>query len=259
MLLFALALACAARVPDAAPAASATPRDESAPTANHPAQAHGAPGEAHGDHGRSHAGGDHATVDHSFSDAAKWSAVFDDPARDAWQKPAELVAALQIVPGSTVADIGAGTGYFNPHLSRAVGPAGRVIAVDIEASLVSWMADRAQKEGTTNVEARLGAADDPKLRPAEADLVLLVDTYHHIGERVAWFTRVRGAVKPGGRLVIVDFKPGDIPIGPPEEMRIPEAQVVAELTQAGWTDGGGLDLLPYQFVRVLVAPGGPAR
>lgn len=213
--------------------------------------AHGAPGESHEVHGRPHHGGDHATVDHSFADAERWSQVFDDPERDAWQMPAELVAALELEPGSTVADIGAGTGYFNPHLSAAVGPEGRVIAVDIEQSLVDWMTERAEREGTANVEARLGATDDPGLQPGEADVVLLVDTYHHVGDRVAYFARLREAVPPGGRLVIVDFKPGDLPVGPPESHRIPQEKVVAELEAAGWAEVGSLELLPYQFVQVM--------
>lgn len=220
-----------------------------------PVVAHGAPGESHPVTGRPHHGGDHATVDHSFADAARWSQVFDDPARDAWQKPVELVTGLGIRPGSTVADIGAGTGYLNPHLSRAVGAEGRVIAIDIEQGLVDWMTERATREGTPNVEVRLGRPDDPGLRPAEADLVLMVDTWHHVDGRVAWARRLLEGVKPGGRLVIVDFKPGELPVGPPEDHRIPEEKVVAELTEAGWVDAGSLDLLPYQFVRVARKPG----
>ncbi|MFT5686378.1 MAG: ubiquinone/menaquinone biosynthesis C-methylase UbiE [Myxococcota bacterium] len=202
--------------------------------------------------GRPHDGGDHATVTHRFDDAEKWAAVFDDPARDAWQKPAELIAALGIVSGSVAADIGAGTGYFNPHLSRAVGDQGRVIAVDIEQSLVEHMTQRAATEGTANVSPRLGKAADPGLEADEVDLILLVDTYHHIEDRTAYFTRLLSAVRPGGRLVVVDFKPGDIPVGPPEDHRIPQDKVVAELTAAGWGAGESLEVLPHQFVQVMV-------
>ncbi len=217
--------------------------------------AHGKPGETHEMSGRPHHGGDHATVDHSFADAEKWSEIFDDPARDEWQKPEALVAALELAPGSTVADIGAGTGYFNPHLSAAVGEGGKVIAVDIEQSLVDWMVKRSERDGTANVEPRLGGTDDPGLEAGEVDVVLMVDTYHHVDDRVAYFGRLKEAVKPGGKLVIVDFKPGEIPVGPPESHRIPESKVVSELTEAGWTDGGGLDVLPYQFVRVVTVGG----
>lgn len=256
-----LLLACGE---DPAPAAD---EGTTPPVAEHGAGHHGEHGEDHGGkhgeghgagmhppdggHGKPHHGGDHATVDHSFGDVDKWVEVFDDPERDAWQKPAELVAALGIQPGSTVADIGAGTGYFNPHLAKAVGPDGTVIAVDIEQSLVAHMTERAVKEGTPQVKPRLGAPDDPKLQPGEVDLVMMVDTYHHIDGRVAWFTRLKESVKPGGRLAVIDFKQGDIPIGPPEDHRIPVDKVVAELTEAGWTETARPDVLPYQFVVLL--------
>src|SRR5690606_27550524 len=105
--------------------------------------AHGA-----GAHGPAHGQGFH----HSFSDAAGWSKVFDDPARDEWQKPARIVEVMAIAPGMTVADVGAGTGYFAPHLSRAVGPTGKVIAQDVEPKMVEWLAERAKRESLPNVE-----------------------------------------------------------------------------------------------------------
>ena len=89
---------------------------------------------AHAHHGDHH---------HRFDDAAAWSKVFDDPARDAWQKPAAVVSAMTIAPGMTVADVGAGTGYFEPHLSKAVGPSGKVLAIDIETDMVRWTNERA--------------------------------------------------------------------------------------------------------------------
>lgn len=222
--------------------------DEAAPTDTAHAVKHG-PDElgAKGD-----APGDHATMQHRFDDPEKWAKVFDDPERDAWQKPADLVGALQIAPGATVADIGAGTGYFNPHLAKAVGPDGTVLAVDIEQSLVDHMAERAKKESTPQVKPQLGAMDDPKLPTDAVDLVLLVDTYHHIGDRIAYFGKVKEAMKDGGRLAIVDFKKdADIPVGPPPSHRLAEDKVQAELEKAGWTAKGSLDVLPYQYVLVF--------
>ncbi len=209
----------------------------------------------HAEHAE-HAGGDDATVHHSFDDVERWVAVFDDPGRDAWQEPEELVAAMSISPGMTVADIGAGTGYMNPHLAAAVGPEGRVIAVDVERGLVDHMVERAASEDTPQVEVRLIAPGENGLGEAEVDRVLLLDVYHHIDDRVGWFGRLSEAMRPGGRLIIVDFKPGDIPVGPPEHARIPEAQVTEELEAAGWSLVASPDPLPYQFVRVY-APGEP--
>lgn len=204
-----------------------------------------------GHHKAHHASGDDdATVHHGFDDVERWVKAFDDPERDAWQKPEALVAALGVQPGQTVADIGAGTGYFNAHLARAVGESGHVIAVDIEENLVAHMSQRAEKEGTPQVAPRLGKPDDPGLTAAEADLVMMVDTYHHVNARVDYFSRLKAALKPGGRLVIVDFKPGDIPVGPEPEHRIPAEKVDAELGEAGYTLLEAPELLPYQFVRV---------
>ncbi len=195
---------------------------------------------------------DDATVTHRFDDPARWSAVFDDPARDAWQKPAELVSALAIEPGQAVAAVGAGTGYFEPHLARAVGPTGKVLAIDVEPSLVEHLKARASKEGLSQVEVRLGTPEDPGLKPGEVDLVLLVDTYHHVSDRQAWFTRLAPALREGGRLVIVDFDPASKDEhGPPTEHRLPPEVVRAELEVAGWTVVEQPPILPHQYVLVL--------
>ena len=235
---------------DAAPTEEAAEAEEGEATVEEADEAkHGQGGHAHGEH----AAGDHATVHHRFDDVARWSAVFDDPERDAWQKPAELVTALGIQPGQAVADIGAGTGYFNPYLAAAVGADGRVIAVDIETSLVLHMQARAKRDGTPQVEARLGIPSDPMLGTAEADWVLVVDTYHHIGDRTDYFTKLHRAMKPGGKLVIIDFvKDADIPVGPPPEARIAAEQVTEELGKAGWEPVAEHDaLLPWQYARVF--------
>jgi len=207
-----------------------------------------APSEAAHPHGTPGANDD-ATETHRFDDAARWSKVFDDPARDAWQSPELVVSLMELKPGQTVADIGAGTGYFNAHLARAVGPTGKVIAVDLESNLVAHMTERARREQTPQVAARLATVDDPGLQAAEVDAVLLVDTYHHLNDRVAYFRRLRDAVKPGGTLTVVDFKPGADPaVGPPESHRIPISQVEAELSAAGWRPMSAGDMLPYQYV-----------
>ena len=204
---------------------------------------------ADGHRGHHGDGGDDATVHRRFDDVEKWSARFDDPARDAWQKPTELVAALGVESGATVADIGAGTGYLNPHLAKAVGEGGKLIAVDVETTLVEHMTQRAIEEGTPQVEVRLGTFDDPKLAAAEVDLVVLLDTYHHISGRVDYFRRLRAALKPGGRLAIFDWAQGDFPEGPRDDHKIPPHKVTAELKQAGWVQVEALpdELLPYQF------------
>lgn len=209
----------------------------------------GLPRPVHGAHG---AHGDDATVHTRFEDPARWAARFDDPARDAWQKPAELVAALGIPRGAVVADVGAGTGYLEAHLAKAVGKKGKVIAVDIEPTLVAHLARRALSEGRMQVDPRVGTPDDPALGRDEVDIVVFLDTYHHVDDRIAYFTRLRDAVRAGGRLVVVDFVPDrDLPVGPPPAHRIGPDQVEAELAEAGWSLAAAPEVLPYQFVRVF--------
>jgi cyclopropane fatty-acyl-phospholipid synthase-like methyltransferase len=140
------------------------------------------------------------THHHSFEDAHKWAQVFDDPKRDAWQKPHEVIQALALPPDAVVADIGAGTGYFAVRLAHMV-PKGRVFAVDTEPAMVKHLAERAKQNSLPNLTAVAGKLDDPRL-PEKADLVLLVDVYHHVGERDRYFRKVAESLKPSGRVAI---------------------------------------------------------
>lgn len=191
-----------------------------------------------------------ALAQHHFRDAARWAKEFDDPARDAWQKPDQVIRALAPAPNAVVADIGAGTGYFAVRLARAV-PRGRVIGVDIEPDMVRYLERRARREGLANLAARLGAPDDARL-PVKADLVLMVDTYHHVAARVEYFRRLRGSLSAGARLAIIDFRP-DSPYGPPPGGRVPPGQAKRELARAGYELLAEHDFLPYQYFLVLRA------
>ena len=137
------------------------------------------------------------THEHSFEDADKWAAVFDDPKRHSWQKPHEVIQALALKPEASVADIGAGTGYFSVRLARML-PRGKVYAVDLEPDMVRHLAARAKREQLANVVAVQAAPDDPKL-PESVDLVLLVDTYDHLGDPVRYFSGLNANLKPQGR------------------------------------------------------------
>ncbi|HEX5061388.1 MAG TPA: class I SAM-dependent methyltransferase [Kofleriaceae bacterium] len=189
----------------------------------------------------------HHAMHHRFENADQWTRVFDDPARDAWQMPDKVVATLALAPGMVVADVGAGTGYFEKRLSAAVGDSGAVIAVDIEPDMVRYLRDRAQREGTPNVEARLGAPDDPKLTAASVDRVLIVDTWHHIDDRVAYSKKLATALKPGGAVFVVDFTL-ETEKGPPKQHRLAPAQVIEELTQAGLKAAVADAGLPDQYI-----------
>ena len=188
------------------------------------------------------------THEHRFDNAEQWAKEFDDPKRDAWQKPHEVIQALALKNDAVVADIGSGTGYFSVRFARMV-PKGRVYGLDTEPDMVKYLADRAKREGLANLVAVAASPDDAKL-PEKADLVVLVDVYHHIGGREAYFRRVRGALKAGGRLAIIDFR-ADSPIGPPKEARIAPDTVKAELARAGYQLQREHAFLPNQYFLVF--------
>ncbi len=185
---------------------------------------------------------------HRFKDAEKWSRIFDDPARDAWQKPAEVVAALKLAPDAVIADIGAGTGYFAVRLARAV-PRGRVLAIDNEPDMVKYLAQRATREKLDNLTALQAGDNDAKLA-SPVDIAILVDVYHHVPQREKYFARLRESLKPGGQLVIIDFTL-DSPVGPPKHARIPAERVKQELSRAGYTLTVEHGFLPNQYFLVF--------
>ena len=185
---------------------------------------------------------------HSFGDADKWAKVFDDPARDAWQKPHEVIEALALKPDAVVADLGAGTGYFAMRLAHMVSK-GRVYGVDLEPQMVKYLAERAKKEGLKNLSAVQGTPSDAKL-PAKVDLVLLVDVYHHIDAREAYFGKLAAALKPGGRVAIIDFNASS-KVGPPVGERMTAEQVQAEMGKAAYRLAAHHDFLPNQYFLVF--------
>src|SRR5262245_517504 len=191
-----------------------------------------------------------AMHEHRFSDAERWAKIFDDPARDAWQKPREVIAALAVAPDSAIADIGSGTGYFAVRLARAA-PKGRVYGVDTEPSMVKYLDERAKHEGLANLVSIAGRPGDANL-PDKVDLVLMVDVYHHIGDRESYFGQLRGSLKPGARVAIIDFRL-DSASGPPKRERITSAQVKTELAKSGYALAKEHEFLPNQYFLVFEA------
>lgn len=213
--------------------------------AQHGGHHHGAHHHDAHQHGEHHAS---ATAQHRFDDAEVWARRFESPDRDGWQKPDEVLAALALAPDALVADIGAGTGYFPVRLAKAA-PRGRVYGADIEPSMVAWLEARATREGLENLSAVLAAADDAKL-PEPVDLILIVDTYHHIEQRPAYFERLAASLRPGGRLAIIDFRK-DSPRGPPASEKLTPEAVTSELAQAGYRPAQSFDFLPDQYFLIF--------
>jgi SAM-dependent methyltransferase len=186
----------------------------------------------------------------SFQNAEHWAKQFDDPARDAWQKPDQVLDALQLQPASRVADVGAGTGYFTVRIATRI-PEGKLFAVDMEPDMVRYLSERAEREHLHVIVPVLASAASPNL-PEPVDLILVVDTYHHIDNRIAYFQALRGSLRPDGRVAIVDFKL-DSPQGPPPQHRVPPKKAIAELTAAGYSLVETHDFLLWQYFLIFQA------
>ncbi len=178
-----------------------------------------------------------------FDDPDAWAQRFEDPQRDAWQKPAEVLAALALPRNAFAADLGAATGYFTVRLAQAL-PDGRVYGVDVEKAMVDYLGRRLATEGLQNAEAVLATADDAKL-PGKVDLVLMVNTFHYLDDRVAYLRRLAGSLQPGGRVAVIDFRPRS-KLGPPVDQKLTPAQVEAEFAGAGFPHVQRFDFLPEQ-------------
>jgi ubiquinone/menaquinone biosynthesis C-methylase UbiE len=184
--------------------------------------------------------------------------MFEGSERDAWQKPDEVVKQLQLRAGDVVADIGAGTGYFTRRFAVAVGPRGKAIGLDIEPTMVTHINEEARKQRLTNLSARQVPPHDPQLAPRSVDVVFICDTYHHMQERVAYARLLAQALKPSGRVVIVDFQKRPLPLGPPMEWKLAPEAVTEEFRQAGFQLARSVEFLPYQyFLEFTLSPHEP--
>ena len=194
----------------------------------------------------------HATTKRRFDNVEYWQKVFDDPKRDEWQKPAATIDALEISPGDRVADLGAGTGYFLPYLVEAVGPSGTVFAIEVEPNLVAHMRERAEQLGAPNIIPILASLDDARLPDQSVDLILIVDTFHHLDDRLEYLERLQRDLSDRGRIAIVDWKKEELPEGPRPDHKIAREQVVREL-EAGGFRRVPIELdLPYHYVLLFV-------
>jgi ubiquinone/menaquinone biosynthesis C-methylase UbiE len=174
-----------------------------------------------------------------------------DPGRARWQKPGAVVRALRLRPGQTVGEIGAGPGFFTFRLARAVGPRGRVYAVDAEPRMLERLVARLPRSRVWNVTPVLGRDDDPLLPARCCDLILVVNTYHHFPDGRAFLRRLVRSLRPGGRLANVDFHDRETPVGPPLEHRVPREAFLRDAGRAGLRLAGEADFLPYQYFLIL--------
>ncbi len=170
--------------------------------------------------------------------------------REQVQKSPEIMKTLAFRPGERVADIGAGTGYFTFPVARAVGPTGHVLALDIAPEMLEYLDMRVKAQQASNITLHRVASDDPRLSPASVDTILMIDTIHYVKDRPAYAKKLAAALVPGGRLVVIDYRPrpmSERPWGPPPEQQFPREQLDREMAAAGFSVISSYDFLPEQF------------
>lgn len=188
---------------------------------------------------------------HRHGDPMAYIASLDDPARDAYQKPDEVLKALALRPGEVVADIGAGSGYFALRFARAVGETGRVYAVDVSPDMVRHLNRRLRDAGIRNVVPILSDPDDPLLPDASVDRFVIVNTWHHVEDQPKYLGLLKRMLKPGGQIVHIDFQKRDLPVGPPVGMKIAREDLVKQMETAGFRLAAEHAFLPYQYLLVF--------
>jgi ubiquinone/menaquinone biosynthesis C-methylase UbiE len=194
---------------------------------------------------------------HRHDDPVAYIASLEDPKRDEYQKPDEVMKALALKPGEVIADIGSGSGYFTLRFARAVGEKGLVFAVDISPDMIRHVNRRVRDAGIRNVVSVLAEPDDPLLPDGSVDRFVIVDTWHHVEDQAKYLGLMKRMLKPGGQVVHIDFQKRELPIGPPLAMKIARDDLVKQMQGAGFTLAAEHTFLPYQYFLVFSA--NPAR
>jgi ubiquinone/menaquinone biosynthesis C-methylase UbiE len=193
----------------------------------------------------------HEEMHRLHQDPKAYIAMLEDPQRDEYQKPHEVLMALDLKPGETVADIGSGSGYFTLRFAAHVGDTGRVYAVDIDPEMIRHLNRRLREAGVRNVQTILAEPDDPLLPDASVDRFVVVDTWHHIQKQVEYLALMRKMLRPGGQVVMIDFQKRELPFGPPLEMKIAREDLIRQMEASGFHLAKEHTFLPYQYFLVF--------
>ena len=180
-----------------------------------------------------------------FKDIEKYIAFLKRLDRAKWQKPDAVIEKLTLRGNEKITDLGAGSGYFSFRFASVL-PKGKVYAVDSEPAMVRYIHHKAMINNIMNIEVILAEPYDPKV-PGNSDIVFICDVLHHIDNKLLWLKNVYNQMQKGARLILIEFKEGDLPEGPPEQIKIPQKEIIAKTTSAGFTNiSCENDILPYQ-------------
>ena len=185
-------------------------------------------------------------------DSKAYIASLEDPKRDAYQKPHEVLSALRLKPGEAIADIGAGSGYFTFRLSHFVGEKGKIYAVDVSPDMILYINRRMRDLKVNNVISILADPDDPLLPDRAVNRFFFSESWHHIENQTKYLALMKRMLKPGGEVVMIDFHKRELPIGPPLEMRIAREDLIKQMEKNGFRLAKEHTFLPYQYFLVFM-------
>jgi ubiquinone/menaquinone biosynthesis C-methylase UbiE len=186
------------------------------------------------------------------SDPKSYIGALGDPKRDAYQKPQEVMVALDLKPGKVIADIGAGSGYFTFRLAHHVGDRGKVYAVDVSPEMIRHINRRIRELKAANVVSILADPDDPLLPDASVDRFFFSDSWHHIENQTQYLSLMKKMLKPGGEIIMIDFHKKELPVGPPLKMKIAREDLIKQMESNGFRLTKEHTFLPYQYFLVFV-------
>jgi len=185
-------------------------------------------------------------------DPGAYISMLENPQRAAEQKPEEVIDALGIKAGETIADIGAGSGFFAFRFSPHIGKSGRVYAVDISSDMILHMNRHIRDHKLTNVTTILSAPDDPLLMDSSINRFFVCNTWHHVPNRPQYISLMKRMLKPGGQIIVIDYRKEQLPVGPPPEMKMAREEVLREMESGGFKLAKEHTFLPYQYFLVFV-------
>ena len=185
-------------------------------------------------------------------DPKAYIGALEDPKRDAYQKPHEVLTALGLKPSEVIADIGAGSGYFTFRLAHHVGDKGKIYAVDVSPDMILHINRRIRELKAANVVSILADPDDPLLPDASVNRFFFSDSWHHIDNQTKYLALMKKMLKPAGEIVMIDFHKKDLPVGPPMQMKIAREDLIEQMESNGFRLAKEHTFLPYQYFLVFV-------
>ena len=186
------------------------------------------------------------------NDPKAYIGALEDPQRDAYQKPHEVLTALSLKPGEVIADIGAGSGYFTFPIAHHLGPEGKVYAVDVSPDMILHLNRRIRDLKTTNVVSVLADPDDPLLPEQSVNRFFICDVWHHVENPSKYLGMIKKVLKPGGQVIMIDFHKKELAFGPPMEMKIAREDLIKQMESNGFRLAKEHSFLPYQYFLVFV-------